>query len=275
MKDFRNKVIVITGAAAGMGRAYALAFAKRGSILALCDIDNDELENTLNKINETDQIKIYSSCFDISDEQQTNDFAAEVKQKFGNVDIVINNAGIEGSCEPVWATEVSWFKKVMQVNYFGVVNGTKAFLPQLQENNSGVIVNVSSIFGLVGTPNHADYCASKYAVRGFTEALMVELSDTKIQVHLLHPGGIDTQIARKEQSRNFSKKYLTTSADDVAKYVIKCIQKNKIRIIYGNNAYKTWMGSRILPLKLLIKLIWSEMKSIIQLDKYPSNKEKK
>jgi len=273
MKNFKNKVIVITGAATGMGRAYALAFAKRGSVLALCDVDQNELDNTLQLVNQLGQIEILTSCFDISNEQQTIEFSDLVKQRFGNADVVINNAGIEGSCEPVWASETSWFKKVMEVNYFGVVNGTKAFLPQLQKNNRGVIVNVSSIFGLVGTPNHADYCASKFAVRGFTEALMVELSESNIQVHLLHPGGIDTKIARKEQSRDFSKEYLTTSADNVVEYVIECIRKNKVRMIYGNNAYKTWIGSRILPLKLLTKLIWSEMKSIIQLGNYPSNKD--
>ena len=273
MKNFKNKTIVITGAGTGMGRAYALAFAKRGSILALCDIAPDQLEKTLNLVKQIADVKTLTDCFDVSNQQQTLEFAAAVKQKFGNADVLINNAGIEGSCEPVWSTESSWFKKVMDVNFFGVVNGTKAFLPQLQEHDRGVIVNVSSIFGLVGTPNHADYCASKFAVRGFTEALMVELCESNIQVHLLHPGGIDTQIARKNKSRKFSKEYLTTSADIVAEYVIDCIQKNKIRMVYGNNAYKIWIGSRIVPIKILIKLIWSEMKTVIQLDNYPSNKE--
>jgi len=149
-----------------------------------------------------------------------------------------------------------------------VVNGTRAFIPQLQAENRGAIVNVSSIFGLVGTPNHADYCGSKFAVRGFTESLMVELASTDIQVHLLHPGGIKTNIARQESSKAFSEHFLTTSADDIAQHLITSIKKNKLRIIYGNSAMKTWLGTRLLSLKMLRKVIWSEMKTSIDLKDY-------
>ncbi len=268
MKDFNNKLVVITGAATGMGRAYALAFARLGSHLALSDIDPEQLKETVNQVKSIASVNLISECFDIADIEQTESFAEKVKQQLGTVDVVINNAGIEGSCEPVWATQSDWYRKVMAVNFFGVVNGTQAFLPQLREKNSGVIVNVSSIFGLVGAPNHADYCASKFAVRGFTEALMAELNETNIQVHLLHPGGINTLIARKPKSREFAKQFLTTSATDVAEFVIESIQKNKIRMVYGNNAYKTFLGMRLLPLKFLKSFIWSEMKSVIELKNY-------
>mgnify|MGYP000011006883 CR=1 FL=1 len=268
MKNFKQKVVVITGAASGMGRAYALAFAKEGSLLALCDFDEQGLKDTQVLVANITDAKTCSKIFDISDEEATFDFAAQVKSELGNAHVVINNAGIEGSTKPVWASDADSFKRVMNVNYFGVVNGTRAFLPQLQEDNRGVIVNVSSIFGLAGTPNHADYCGSKFAVRGFTEALMVELKSSKIQVHLLHPGGIKTNIARKENSRAFSERFLTTSADDIAQYLIKGIQKNKLRIVYGNGALKTFLGARFLPLAIIRSLIWNEMKPTIDMQDY-------
>ena len=268
MKDFNQKVVVITGAASGMGRAYALAFAKEGSRLALCDFDEQGLQETLTLASSLTSEKMCTKVFDISNEQATFEFASQVKTELGNAHVVINNAGIEGSAKPVWATDDNYFKRVMAVNYFGVVNGTRAFLPQLQAESLGVIVNVSSIFGLVGTPNHADYCGSKFAVRGFTEALMVELASSDIQVHLLHPGGIKTNIARQESSKAFSDHFLTTSADDVAQHLIMSIKNNKLRIIYGNSAMKTWLGTRLLSLKVLRKVLWNEMKTSIDLKDY-------
>jgi len=268
MKNFSNKVVVITGAASGMGRAYALAFAREGSLLALCDFDAAGLEETLSLVRATSNAKTSQAVFDISDSNATLNFAKQVRQELGAADVLINNAGIEGSAKPVWATEAESFERVMAVNYFGVVNGTRAFLPQMQAKNSGVIVNVSSIFGLAGTPNHADYCGSKFAVRGFTEALMVELIDSHIQVQLLHPGGINTNIARKDHTREFSQHFLTTSPDDIAQYLLTCIKKNKKRIVYGNGSMKTWLGVRLLPLQSVCKLVWSEMKSVIDLKDY-------
>jgi len=268
MKDFNNKVVVITGAASGMGRAYALAFAKQGSLLALCDVDQQGLEETIDMVGAHTNKKISHKLFDISDEQATFEFADQVKNELGDAHVIINNAGIEGSSEPVWASSGDSFRRVMAVNYFGVVNGTRAFLPQLQAENRGVIVNVSSIFGLVGTPNHADYCASKFAVRGFTEALMVELYSSNIQVHSLHPGGIDTNIAQQEHSREISKEFLITPADDVAEHVIRSIRKNERRIVFGHKSFITWLAVRLLPLSLVCKLLWSEMKSVIELRNY-------
>jgi len=273
MKSFENKIVVITGAASGMGRAYALAFAKENSQLALCDFDEQGLKETMALVGEYSKRKVSHKVFDISDESATFAFAQQVKEELGDAHVIINNAGIEGSSKPVWVSDASFFKKVMDVNYFGVVNGTRAFLPQLMANDRGVIVNVSSIFGLIGTPNHADYCASKFAVRGFTEALMVELSESNISVHLLHPGGINTNIAQQDYSKALSKHFLTTSPDDIANYLIKSIKKGKLRIVYGNQAMRTWILSTLLPLKLINKLVWSQVKAIIERSHYdPKNK---
>ena len=268
MYNFNNKVVVITGAASGMGRGYALAFAKLGSRLALCDFDSAGLAETESLVAKMSTPETLSMVFDISEQAACLEFADLVKSELGGVDILINNAGIEGSAKPVWATSEQSFRRVMDVNYYGVVNGTRAFLPQMLAANQGVIVNVSSIFGLAGTPNHADYCASKFAVRGFTEALMVELIDSPIQVHSMHPGGIATNIARQSRSKDFASHFLKTTPDDIAQHLIHCIKCNRPRIVFGHGARKTWLGVRLLPLTLLCRLIWTELKGVIDQDDY-------
>ena len=266
MQNFLNKVVVITGAGSGMGRAYAIAFAKQGARLALNDYDQAALDETQAILNQ--QSVIYAEAFDVSDKLAMQSFADNVQSTFGNAHVVINNAGIEGDAKPVFELEDNSFERLMQVNYFGVVNGTKAFLPQLVANEQGAIVNVSSIFGLVGTPNHADYCAAKFAVRGFTESLMAEFQNSPIQIHCVHPGGIDTNIARSAGSQDFADKYLTTPPEKIARHVIKCIQKNKPKIVYGKDSYKTWAGANLVPQKWLSKLIWRDMRGAIDVQDY-------
>lgn len=274
MKTFSDKIVVISGAASGMGRAYAIAFAEQGSLLALCDYDQKGLQETLSLINNISDKKHIFSAFDVADKKAFFDFAHVVKEQFGLADIVINNAGIEGSAKPVWMTTEQDFRRTMDVNFFGVVNGTKAFLPHFLEKNSGVLVNVSSIFGLIGTPNNVDYCASKFAVRGFTEAIMVELKETPIQVHTVHPGGIATNITRKKDSQAFSEHFLTTPAEDIVKVVMRGIRKNKPRIVFGNSAFRTGLAARLLPLTWVIKLIWREMRDLADKKDYENKLEK-
>jgi short-subunit dehydrogenase len=156
----------------------------------------------------------------------------------------------------------------MNINFYGVLHGTQAFLPELMRKNSGHVVNVSSIFGLVGAPSHTDYSASKFAVRGFTEALMVELCKTNIGVHLVHPGGIATNIAKAEQFSKFNQRYLTTSPDEIAAVVRKAMEKRRVKIVYGNDSLKTWLGSNFVPLKWLNKIIWSDMLPALNLAPY-------
>ena len=208
-KYFKDKVVVITGAGSGMGRAYALAFAKRGCKLALNDFNAASLADTVQLVNAQASVAVWSAAFDVSNRDAMQRFATEVKTHLGLADIVINNAGIEGGFVPAWQMDIKRLERTMNINFYGVVHGTQAFLPQLIERGNGHLINVSSIFGLVGTPNHTDYCASKFAVRGFTEALMTELHSSKINVHLLHPGGIATNIAQSSQAKSFSNNYLT------------------------------------------------------------------
>jgi short-subunit dehydrogenase len=150
----------------------------------------------------------------------------------------------------------------MDVNFFGVLNGSKAFLPQMVENGEGALVNVSSIFGLIGTPNNADYCASKFAVRGFTEALMVEFHNSAIGIHLVHPGGIDTNIVRNERGAEFSKKYLTTPPEKIAKHVIKCIKRGQSKIVFGRSSFRVWLGANLVPKGILKRIVWRELKPL-------------
>ncbi len=270
IREFSGRVVVITGAASGMGRAYAHAFAREGAQLALCDVDKAGLDETANQVQTHLSSEPLLACFDIADEAAMFAFAEEVMAELGPAFVVINNAGIEGSAKPVWSTDDASFRRVMNVNYFGVVNGTRAFLPQLMKANEGAIVNVSSIFGLAGTPNHADYCGSKFAVRGFTEALMVELMESPVQIHLLHPGGIRTNIARQQHSQDFADHFFKTTPEQVAQQLIKGIRKNNPRIVYGHGATKTWLGVRLLPLNWLKRLVWSELRKVIDLSDYPT-----
>ncbi len=270
MKDLNNKIVVITGAGSGMGRAYAHAFARRGSKLALCDYDAQGLAETVEQLGGAEQSQLCHRVLDVSDQAAMQEFAQYVAQQLGNAHILINNAGIEGSAKPSWSTDMDCYRRVMEVNFYGVVYGCQAFLPQLRANSEAAIVNVSSIFGLIGTPNHSDYCASKFAVRGYSEALMAELLDSHIQVHLVHPGGIDTDIARQPRSRAFSQHFLSTKPEAIAAKLIDSIARNRPRLVYGNGSRKTWLGARFVPLRWLTALIWREMRPVIDLSDYPS-----
>lgn len=261
MKTFKDKIVVITGAGSGMGRAYALEFAQLGARLALNDYDARALAETLALLPQA--TVVHSQAFDVSDRDAMVAFAAEVQAKLGNAHVIINNAGIEGAGKPVWAIADQAYERVMRINFFGVLHGTRAFLPQLLQNGEGAVVNISSIFGLIGTPNHADYCASKFAVRGFTEALMVELQESPISVHLVHPGGIKTNIARQESTQAFAGKYLTTPPEVIVRHVIRAIGRRQPKIVFGRDSFKAWLGSTFVPLGLLNRMIWKDMKDVI------------
>ncbi|MFT4920045.1 MAG: short-subunit dehydrogenase [Zhongshania aliphaticivorans] len=269
MKDFNNKLIVITGAGSGMGRAYALEFAKLGARLALNDYDSKGLAETIELVRKQSQVELFSAIFDVADRGAMEGFAADVKTALGNAHVIINNAGVSGAGKPVWATPLSAIERIMGINFYGVVHGTQVFLPQLIENGEGAVVNVSSIFGLIGPPNHCDYSAAKFAVRGFTQALMVELHDSPISVHLVHPGGIATNIANVPQHQAFSNKYLSTPPEAIARYVIRGIRKGSPKIVYGRDSFKTRLGSNFAPLRLLNKLIWRDMRDVIDRSDYP------
>lgn len=270
MKGFNNKVVVITGAGSGMGRAYAEAFGRLGAKLALNDYSEDGLNETVEILRQQGVEHIYSEVFDVSSKGAMYAFAANVKDSLGNAHVVINNAGVEGAVKPAWAIDIEAYERMMGINFYGVLYGTKAFLPQLMANNEGAIVNVSSIFGLIGTPNSSDYCAAKFAVRGFTEALMVELHDSPIDAFLVHPGGIATNIVKKAEGQDFAARYLTTPPEAIVQFVIKSIRQRRLKIVYGQSALRVWLASNFVPLKWLVSVLWREMKSVTDLSDYPA-----
>ncbi len=260
MKNLKNKIVVITGAGSGMGKEYAFQFAKLGSKLALNDYNLNTLKEVQVELLQKGYKDVIIADFDVSNKDKMDAFAIEVKETFGNAHIIINNAGIEGATEEFIKISDKDFKRLMNINFYGVVNGCRAFLPQLIANNEGAVVNVSSIFGLHGMPTQSDYCASKFAVRGFTEALMVEFYKTPIQIHSVHPGGINTNIAQNELSARFAEKYLSTSAESIVKHIIKCIKRNQFKIVYGQDSLRVWLAANLLPKKLSVAIINYEMK---------------
>lgn len=259
MKHFHNKVVVVTGAASGMGREYALEFARLGALVAITDVNEAALAETHAMLQKITDKYSHSEVLDIASQDGVEAFAKTVEAKLGKAHVVINNAGIGGGGAPLWAQESSQIHTTMNVNFFAVVNMTRAFLPQLLANQEGAIVNVSSVFGLIGTPGTSDYCASKFAVRGFSESLMVELAETPISVHLVHPGGIKTNIAKDSKNgAEFEEKYLKTDPLDAVRIVIKGIQSGKQRMVFG---YQSSLLNflRLLPLKLRNKILYREM----------------
>ena len=276
MKSFRNKIVVVTGAASGMGRAYAELFAEEGAILALCDFDEKGLNETAELIQAAQaSTKVLTMKVDVSNREQMVAFADKVKAELGNAQVLVNNAGVEGNNRPVWAMDISQIERVMNINFYGVVHGTQAFLPQLMDSEEAALVNVSSLFGLMGTPNAADYCASKFAVRGFTESLMIELQYSHVQVHLVHPGGVATGISRSGGNEDFKQRFLKSDAKAISREVINGIKKDDIRIICAHQARSSMLGIRFLPLRWLQKLIWMDMGRVVDKTHYPDNIRRK
>lgn len=243
MKNFENKVVVITGAGSGIGRALALDFAQRGAILAL----NDFKENTLNETVELlkiDKKRVLASVFDVSNEADMNQFAQDIIKQFGRVDVMINNAGVAQESRLLNEIEMPDFEWLLGINMWGTVYGSRAFLPLLRQQKESSLVNISSVFGLAGIPGVSSYSLSKFAVRGLTESIMLEerINQTGVAVSCVHPGGIQTNIAKSAKGADPIKmaKFeaaLRTKPTTAATVIIKGIQKKKNRILIGADAY--------------------------------------
>lgn len=265
MKELNNKVAAITGAASGIGRMLAVNLAAKGCEVAVSDIDMSGLEKTAAMV-EGQNGKASIHQVDVADRSQVENYAADVVKQHGRVDMIINNAGVAlaQSIDDVSYEDFEW---LMGINFWGVVYGVKAFLPYLKKQPEGHIVNISSINGFITWPNHAPYCASKFAVKGFTETLWQELRNTNIRVSCVHPGGIRTDIARNtrfykspgnrmthEQSVKEFDRIAGTSADKAASIIIAGILKNKRRILVGSDAYVLDFLTRLFP-KGFVRLV--------------------
>lgn len=200
MKNLNGKVAVVTGAASGIGRALAVELARAGASVALCDIDADGLEQTSRQCSQAGS----DSCswmVDVGDRAAVAAFASEVVDRFGVVNLVINNAGIT-AFGTVLESSYDDVERILDVDFWGVVHGTVEFLPHLISSGEGHIVNVSSVFGLFGVPTQSAYSAAKFAVRGYAESLRQEmrLGGHPVGVTCVHPGGVRTDIIRNANS---------------------------------------------------------------------------
>lgn len=249
-----TKVAVITGAGSGIGRALAQLLAGRGFKLALNDWNAEALEETKKSVD----VEVEAHAFDVSQRASWSQFKDAVLARFGRADWVVNNAGVD-LAESLNDVSFDDFEWIMGINFWGVVNGTKTFLPTLLKQNSGAVVNVSSVMGLVGYQMHGTYCASKFAVRGFTESLRYELRGTGVLSACVHPGGIKTNIVRNsrfkadvgdinhDEAVNFFDSIARTTPDEAARTIADGVEARKSRILIGIDAVAIDTAQRLLP----------------------------
>ncbi|MBM3662761.1 MAG: SDR family NAD(P)-dependent oxidoreductase [Actinobacteria bacterium] len=250
MKVHRGQVAAVTGAGSGIGRALAETLARRGVHLALCDVDADGLATTAVRC-EGRGVKITTAAVDVADRDAVFSWASDVIDAHGAVDLVVNNAGVAltATVEEMDPADARW---LVEINFWGVVHGTQAFLPHMIDARSGHIVNISSVFGLIGIPTQSAYCAAKFAVRGFTDSLRVELEagGSGVSCTTVHPGGIRTNIARsartsrgaasvtgdrEEMIRNFERA-ARTSPERAAHRIVSAVERDRRRILIGADA---------------------------------------
>ncbi|AWK73629.1 acetoin dehydrogenase [Rhodococcus oxybenzonivorans] len=246
MSTFAGKVVVITGAGSGIGRALAVNLAGQGAKLAISDMDTVGLAETARQVAALGA-DVKSDHLDVTEREAVLAYADAVRAHFGTINQVYNNAGIayHGEFEK---SEFKDIERIMDVDFWGVVNGTKAFLPHLIASGDGHLVNISSLFGLLSMPGQTAYNSAKFAVRGFTESLRQEMLIAKhpVKVTCVHPGGIKTAIARNATAgpgedldtfaQFFDKKLARTSPEDAAATIVKGVRKGKARVLIGADA---------------------------------------
>lgn len=261
MQTFHNKVAAITGAGSGIGQQLAILLAKQGCHLALSDLNEQRLLETLALLNNP-KIQVTIAKVDVAQQAQVEQWAQDVVAQHGKVNMIFNNAGVAlgSTIEGASYEELEW---IMGINFWGVVYGTKSFLPLIKQTADGHVINLSSVFGLTAQPTQAGYNASKFAVRGFTKALRQELDLQNCGVSALcvHPGGIKTNIANaarinhslatlgmniEDSSRSFND-FLRYPAKQAAQDILDAVLKNKRRVLIGNDAKALDLIQRLLP----------------------------
>ena len=246
MEGFAGKVAAVTGAGSGIGQALAIELARSGASVAISDVDTEGLAATEERLKAIGA-PVKADRLDVTERDAFELYADAVKEHFGKVNQIYNNAGIAFAGD-IEVTQFKDIEKVMDVDFWGVVNGTKVFLPHLIESGDGHVINISSVFGLFSVPGQAAYNAAKFAVRGFTEALRQEMEVAKhpVKVTTVHPGGIKTNIVRnmtavdtvdKDQLRQtFDKKLANTSPEKAARIILDGVRKNRARVLVGPDA---------------------------------------
>ena len=261
MKDFNNKVAAITGAGSGIGQQLAVLLAKQGAHLSLSDINEAGLAKTVALLSSY-SVKVTTTTLDVSDRDAMKAWAEATVRDHGKVNLIFNNAGVALGCT-VEGTDYSDIEWVMGINFWGVVYGTKEFLPHLKASGDGHVINISSLFGLTAQPSQSAYNASKFAVRGFTESLRQELDiqNNGVSATCVHPGGIRTNIAlaaRMHDSittlgmdplsagKQFNK-LLRTPPEEAARQILEAVRHNDRRLLIGNDAKIVELIQRVLP----------------------------
>lgn len=262
MKNLKGRVAAITGTASGIGKATAVFLAKEGCSCAIGDIDVEGLRRTESEIRSFGA-PVHATVLDVSDREAVYKWADDVVREFGKVNMIINNAGVAlgAYIEDMTFEDFNW---LFNINFHGIIHGTKAFLPYLKQVDAGHIVNISSVFGLVATPTQSAYTTSKFAIKGFTECLRLELEveDCNVSCTVVHPGGVKSNIARDarisdsildkrgidrdEVTRSFDR-IAITSPEKAAARIIDGIKKNKHRVLIGPDAYVIDLWQRMLP----------------------------
>jgi short-subunit dehydrogenase len=251
MKELAGRVAAISGAASGIGRALAIDLAARGTHLALSDVDEAGLSQTASSCGPAG-VSITTSNVDVSDRDAVFAWADAVVAEHGRVNMIFNNAGVNLTREVESQTieDIAW---VMDVDFWGVVHGTQAFLPHLRASGEGHVINISSVFGLLSIPTQSAYNAAKFGVRGYTDALRMELDLERANVSAttVHPGGIRTSIARNGRSdtplddiERFDK-LAKTSPEKAARQIVKAVQRNRRRALIGPDAVLFDVVSRL------------------------------
>jgi butyryl-CoA dehydrogenase len=260
VEDFNGRVAAITGAGSGIGRALARELARRGAHLALSDVNEPGLAETV-ALCEGHGVKVTSQRVDVSDKAAVFAWADQAVREHGKVNLVVNNAGVAlgATIDDGRLEDIEW---LMSINFWGVVYGTKAFLPYLKASGEGHVVNLSSVFGLISVPSQSAYNAAKFAVRGFTDALRMELdaAGNGVSSTTVHPGGVKTNIARNarmdatllaetntthEESAQQFERIALTSPEKAARQILTAVQRNRRRVLVGPDAKVIDLISRL------------------------------
>jgi short-subunit dehydrogenase len=254
----KDRTAVVTGAAGGIGRGLALTLAGRGCNLALADINEEELTRTCELVAAQSNVRVSKHRLDVGDRAAIAAFPEQVKATHRAVDIVMNNAGVAlgGTFEQTSDADFEW---LFEINFWGVVRMTRAFLPLLKASDDACFVNVSSLYGLIAPTGQSAYSASKFAVRGFSQSLRHELEGTNVGVLVVHPGGVATSIAKSarigstvpkedaDRHQRAYKKMLRLPAERAAEIIVNAMEKRKARVIVGADAKAISLVERIAP----------------------------
>jgi NAD(P)-dependent dehydrogenase (short-subunit alcohol dehydrogenase family) len=253
MRILTDRVAVVTGAASGIGRATAIALAREGCDLAISDVNELGLSETAAEVRALGR-RVRQDRVDVANKEAMRAWADAVFAEFGKVNIIVNNAGVSltGEFADLETADMEW---IVGINFWGVVYGCKFFLPYLKQADEAHIVNLSSLFGLIGVPSQSSYCATKFAVRGLSESLWVELQQHGIGVTSIHPGGVRTNIAKsaRVQDDKLRKEAISTierfsvPPERCAALIVSAIKKNKMRQLVTRETHLIDTIKRIWP----------------------------